>query len=429
VLNTVAPLLAVGGVLATYDGPQVFFWSAALYALTRTVQEDRPLLWYAVGVLVGLGLLCKLTMLLFAPGVLFFLLASPTYRKHLRSPHPYLALVIALAGLVPTLVWNARNGYMGFLHTAALGSRRRNAAPLRWFGDFLGGQALAVGPALFIAEAYNIFRLALARRGKTENVRDTSPDMEKSRDALRFVVAFTLPTLAICLLISLRSKLEINWPAPMHLTGLMAVAAAFTTFVDKTTSGGAVGRKVVTRRRAAVGAATALSALMAAFFFFPNLAPLVARRDIGRKLFEKPNEPYGWDEIARGVQAVRARVAGETGRDPFIAATNYRLNSVLAFYLPDQPATFGLYLNSRRDQYLLWTDPVRLTHRDCILVFDNAEAAQNALPLARRYFASVAEEAPVSVTRPGFIGPIKTWYVYDCRDFKGYEPLAHATGY
>ncbi len=424
VLNTVAPLLAVGAVLATYDGPQVFFWAAALYALTRTVQDDRPLLWYGVGALVGLGLLCKLTMLLFAPGVLFFLLTSPRYRKHLQTPHPFLAFAIALAGLVPTVVWNARNGNMGFLHTFGLvGNRRRGAAPFRWFGDFLGGQALAVGPAFFIAEAYTVFRLAFRRR-ETANAPDTSPDAERRKDALRFVVAFTLPTLAICLLISLRSKLEINWPAPMHLTGLMAVAAAFTSFIDR-----APGAVAVARRRWAVGAAIGLSVVMAAFFFFPRLAPLLAGRDVSRKLFEKPNEPYGWNEIADRVQAVRARVQRETGRDPFIAATNYRLNSVLAFYLPDQPQTYGLYLNSRRDQYVVWTDPARLVGRDAILVFDNDEAAQNAIPLARRYFATVAEEPPIALTRPGFKGPIKTWYVYVCRDFKGYDPTVHATGY
>ena len=45
-----------------------------------------------------------------------------------------------------------------------------------------------------------------------------------SEEAVKFVVAFGAPTLVLCLVVSLKSKLEINWPAPTHLMGLGAVA-------------------------------------------------------------------------------------------------------------------------------------------------------------------------------------------------------------
>ena len=104
-LLSVAPLLSVGGILATYDNPQVFCWVAALYALTRTVQDNRPFLWAVVGLFVGLGALCKLTGWLFAPCVLLFLLLSPIHRRWLLTPYPYLAFALALLLYAPCLQW------------------------------------------------------------------------------------------------------------------------------------------------------------------------------------------------------------------------------------------------------------------------------------------------------------------------------------
>ena len=152
-LISIAPLFAVGSVLATYDVPQVFLWALALYAFTRTVQENQTGGWYVVGLLVGLGTLAKLPMLGFAPGVLLFLLLSPTHRRWLATPHPYFAFVCALVVCaLPLLIWNARNDWLGFLHLGAVGSRTgtsgdaaavTGATRLRWWGDFWGGQALA----------------------------------------------------------------------------------------------------------------------------------------------------------------------------------------------------------------------------------------------------------------------------------------------
>jgi len=51
ILLSAAPLLFAGGFMATYDIPQVFFWAVAVYALTKTLLDDNPKLWYAVGVL------------------------------------------------------------------------------------------------------------------------------------------------------------------------------------------------------------------------------------------------------------------------------------------------------------------------------------------------------------------------------------------
>jgi 4-amino-4-deoxy-L-arabinose transferase-like glycosyltransferase len=407
-LLAVAPLLAVGGILATYDSPQVFCWAAALYCLTRAVQEEKPAFWYAVGLFVGLGALCKLTMWLFAPCVLLFLLLSPTYRRHLATPHPYLAFLLALTVFSPVVIWSMHHGWTSVLHAAALSSRSRGAPPLRWFGDFLGSQALVVGPLLFLAELYAIGRFGADLR---RTVRNTGA----SANAGRFLFAFTAPILILCLAIALRSKLEANWPAPIQLTGLMAVALLLSTAWER-------GKTAV---RALVTVSVGVSALMTVLILYPALLPQLGFK-VNADLAQKANETYGWPELMAQIQTARAALEKE-GKPVFVAGINYRVPSLLAFYLPDHPETQELFFDTRRDQYLFWTKPEALIGQNALLCLDADKP--ESLALARRYFDRVEEQATVTVTRPGFTGNVKEWRLYACRNFHGYDPAAYLDGY
>ncbi|MBC8101638.1 MAG: glycosyltransferase family 39 protein [Cytophagales bacterium] len=399
VFLSVAPLLAVGGVLATYDSVQVFFWAAALYALTHTLQQEHAAGWYVVGALVGMGSLCKVTMLLFAPCVLLFLLLSPTYRKWLATPHPYAAFTLALLLFTPVAFWNARHDWVNLRHAAALTSRSRGAPPFRWFGEFLGGQAFALGPFLFLAELFVLIRFTRRTPG--------IPD-----EARRFFGAFGAPILALCLLMSLRSKLEINWPVPAHLAGLMAVAAWLHLALP-------------TRFRTGLAAGFTVPALlMSGAVFVPDVLPLIGVRS--PVTAQKPLEPYGWSEIAARVQQERVSLERK-GKPVFLAGTNYRVNSILGFYLPDRPEMVALYLGTRRDQFGIWSRPQEHVGENAILVL--SEKDDEAERLARQVFTRVEGAPSAVVTRPGFIGPIKDWRIFRGYGFRGYDPDRFADGY
>ncbi|MES2460762.1 MAG: glycosyltransferase family 39 protein [Armatimonadota bacterium] len=398
VLLSFSPLLAAGGVLATYDSVQVFFWVTSLYALTVTVQTESVRGWYAVGVLVGLGCLCKVTMLLFAPCVLIFLLISPRFRHWLSTPHPYLAFGTALLLFSPVILWNADHDWVNLRHAAALTNRSRNAPPFRWFGEFLGGQMLVLGPFLFIAELFILGKIARSGNRMT--------------DANRFYTAFGAPILVLCLLMSLRSKLEINWPVPTHIAGVMAVAAAMTTLP-------------LIRWRAIMAMFLIPALLMSLVIFVPDVLPRMGLR-VRTTFAQKPLEPYGWHEIAGRVQEERERLLGE-GKPVFMAGTNYRVNSILGFYLPDHPTMVPLYLGTRRDQFLFWSRPEDYIGENAILVL--SEKDEEAAALARQIFSKVEEMPAASVTRQGFSGLVKDWRIYRCLNFKGYDIDRFAEGY
>jgi hypothetical protein len=279
------------------------------------------------------------------------------------------------------------------------------ATRLRWFGDFWGGQVLALSPLLFFAEI-----AALVRRG-----RDT-------KDAHRFLVAFTVPLLAVCLVVALRSRQEINWPVSAHVTGLMAVGALFARVWER---GGRAAAG-----RAGIAFAVLLALGMSMIVFFPQTLPALGLR-VSADMFQKLNQTYGWPEVAAPVQAARRALEAE-GRPVFVAGTTYRVNSVLAFYLEDQPEVRGLYPGTRRDQYFLWTDPAQLVGQNAVLCLEANDPAAVAtlVPRVRLLFDSVEETGPpIVVTRPGFSGPVRTWRLLTCRNFLGYDPNVSAEGY
>jgi hypothetical protein len=110
-----------------------------------------------------------------------------------------------------------------------------------------------------------------------------------------------------------------------------------------------------------------------------------------------------------------------------VAGTNYRVNSILGFYLPDHPEMVPLYLGKRRDQFGFWSRPQEHVGENAILVF--SEEDEKALALARQVFATVEEAPPGVVVIPGFSGKAKDWRIYRCRDFKGYDVETFAEGY
>ncbi|MFZ2198227.1 MAG: glycosyltransferase family 39 protein, partial [Thermodesulfovibrionales bacterium] len=125
-LVQIVPLYSVYGVLFTIDSPFMFFWILSLYLFHRLKQrhlhEDRKILfdyyWLLLGVSIGLGLLTKYTMAFFYISGFLFMVSSKETRELLRTPGPYIALIITLAVFSPVILWNAANGWVTLKHTA-----------------------------------------------------------------------------------------------------------------------------------------------------------------------------------------------------------------------------------------------------------------------------------------------------------------------
>jgi len=86
------------------------FWVIATYLVVRIIQEENPRLWLWVGVVVGVGLLNKHSMLFFAFGLAIGLLFT-SQRRHFKSLWLYGAGAISLLIFLPNLIWQINHGW------------------------------------------------------------------------------------------------------------------------------------------------------------------------------------------------------------------------------------------------------------------------------------------------------------------------------
>src|SRR6185503_7315406 len=100
--------------------------------------------WVWLGVILGLGLLNKISILWLGAGLAAALLLTPA-RAALRTPGPYLTAAIAAALFAPHLLWQAQNHWptLEFMANAA-GRKMRDVSA----GDFVTAQVMQMQPLL-----------------------------------------------------------------------------------------------------------------------------------------------------------------------------------------------------------------------------------------------------------------------------------------
>lgn len=229
----------VVGVLTTPDSVLALAWALALHEALAALQRDRRR-WLAVGVVVGLGLLGKYTMVLIGPVLLWALLrADPAA---LRTRWPYLGALAALLVFLPHLIWNAQHDWLtmrfqfghGFaLDTGAVvdaalpeplaaAATPAPASSPGWHGllGYVGQQIALLGLLLLPLLA------ALFGRGAWRRIRaDLRAHLDPKARSLLY--AGTLVPLTFFAVAAWRSETEANWPVVYLLAAapLLAVAA------------------------------------------------------------------------------------------------------------------------------------------------------------------------------------------------------------
>src|SRR5258708_38252814 len=82
--SAVAVVYIATGSIFSMDVLDQLWWGLAAYVVIRLLKRDAPRLWLLFGLIAGLGLFTKLTMLFFGLGLVIGLLATPA-RKYFRS--------------------------------------------------------------------------------------------------------------------------------------------------------------------------------------------------------------------------------------------------------------------------------------------------------------------------------------------------------
>ena len=201
---TATPLTSAGAVLMTIDPLSVLFWTAAMLAGWRAIQENattRDWLW--VGLWMGLGFLSKYTALLqLLCWAVFFVLWRPA-RKQLRRPGPYLALLVNVICTLPVLIWNFQHDWITVTHVVDNAGVRTAWRPtLRYLGEYLGSEFGLLNPVFFVGTVWAAVML-----------------WRRNRHNPRLVYFFSMgaPVFLVFLAHSFRSRVLPNWIAPAVL--------------------------------------------------------------------------------------------------------------------------------------------------------------------------------------------------------------------
>src|SRR5262249_60219437 len=124
-------------------------WALGALLVARLVRKDDVWLWRPLGLVIGLGLLNKISMLLFALGLAVAVLLTPL-RRHLARRELWEGVALALVLASPYGLWQLRHDWatVEFTRSAArykngaLSPRGRAAPQLRDVGAVQGRCAL-----------------------------------------------------------------------------------------------------------------------------------------------------------------------------------------------------------------------------------------------------------------------------------------------
>ena len=343
------------GIGPTPDSPLLFGWVGTIWAVWRATQSGRGRWWLLAGAFAGLGLLGKYSAVLLGPALLLYLVITPSQRRWLRTPWPWLALLVAAASFIPVLWWNAQNHWASF---AFQGSRRMGqmgSFKPHFFGLLLLTQVLLVTPWLF----------GLSLTALWQNTRDFLAGRADERS--RLMLASAVVPLLLFTALSFRSHVKLNWLAP-------AWWPLIVLGMHQLLQRGVSPRQL----KFGLGSSAALLLAAALVALTPNLPVL---RDL--------NTWSGWNDAARRVDLVLkdTQTRGETA---FVFAPNYKIASLLRFYLPGQPRTYAQDIYGARalqfDHFPLDSD---LKGATGILVLSDQSQSHLDLDRVRPYFETL----------------------------------------
>jgi 4-amino-4-deoxy-L-arabinose transferase-like glycosyltransferase len=127
--------------LFTMDAFDELWWALAAYVFIRLVRRDEPRLWLLFGLIAGIGLFTKLSMLFFGFGLVVGLLLT-AQRRDFRTRWPWLGGAIAFAFLAPYIAWQIPNGWPTLDFWRHYGGIESGSSPL----DFLLSQIFTLNP-------------------------------------------------------------------------------------------------------------------------------------------------------------------------------------------------------------------------------------------------------------------------------------------
>lgn len=364
------------------DEVGLFTWPLLALLLVRLAKGGAPRLWLTFGIVAGLSIQSKYSVLFFLAAVLAGVLLVPQ-RRILRTPWCAAGVAAAVSIALPNFLWQAHYGFP-MLQLLAAGQHGKN---------------LIASPVLYVVQEIlitNLFLFAVWAIGLVWLAR-----MERYR------------FLAIAYVVLIGEMLLFHgkhyYPADVYPILIAAGAAQIERW---------------TARLPYVRGAAIAYALVLGPAFVPFALPILPERSFlgyqdrlqtilhvkketlatehGRETSALPGDwadMHGWPELAASVDRIYSGLPADERRRAVVIASNYGEASAIEFFAPHVPVASG------HNQFWLWGPPSRSAD---ILIDVNGDCGapqhvfKNAV-LAERFSAPYAigweQDIPIMICR------------------------------
>ncbi len=371
-------------------GPTIYdllAWSVASLLIIRILRTGRERLWPLVGLVVGVALLNKETILFLLIGLTVGLLSTGRARVF-RSPWVWLAAAIALALWSPVILWQAQHGWPTLEMSANL--RREHSG----FGDSLKYPFVQVLlPGFWALPVWLAGLWALWRERRFRAYRPF---------AIAYVVLF------VVLLVFIGDR-------PYYLGPLYVVLLAAGAIVTEEVVAGRrrffserpPRRRLIWRSPRAALVFVIVCAVLTLPLSLPVLSPRLLAAVPLQNVNYNLGEEVGWPELVRTVAGVYDSLPPSERHTTVIVTSNYGEAGAIDRYGPalGLPGAF-----SGHNSFWWWGPPAPSTGTAIIVGF-------GSVPYLMRYFDSVQRVATIHNTH-GVQNDEEGAPVWLCRDQK-----------
>jgi hypothetical protein len=310
-------LLAFGSIYSM-NAFDLVFWATTAYLLVRLIKTERPSLWYWIGIVIGLGVINKLSMLWYGAGIGLGVFLT-NERVWLKRKEPYLAVIIVLLFALPYVIWNFTHDYatLEFIH---------NASTIKYGGvtavDFLGGQLLLQNPLSFVLWFSGLLFLLVIKEGSQYRI-----------------LGFAFLAVVALLLINGHSKPEYLAAgyAPLFAAGGVAletwlgdrrkwIAIVYAGFIGVS---GAVLLPMIVPILPVEG-----------FIRYQNMLGMKPSSNEREELSELPQfyaDMFGWEELAKKTSEIYQTLPPEEQKKAIILAQNYGQAGAIEYFSSKYP--------------------------------------------------------------------------------------------